>query len=1545
MNVPLRVRVRFGRIVCAAGAVAACLFPLAVWADAVTFTKYTVDYNFGGAIDAVPVDLDGDGDVDIVATGYQEGAIAWYRNNGSQSFTEVTIDATLSAPYDLSVIDLDKDGDLDVLATDYGSNIVIWYENDGSENFAARQTIDAAFDGPLHVAAEDLSGDGEYDVIVTGPGESALTWYINDGNESFTEYVIDDTLLWSNGFDTADFDGDGDKDIIAGSSGDNDIFLFLNSGTGSFTKITVHTASNSNSTFDAADIDEDGDQDFVVTAAGDGDIYWFENQGDGTGTGSFIKYVVDADFTSGSSVEVADVDGDDDNDFVVGSKSGDVVVWYDNDGSESFTKRTIASFNYVYNAHPYDVDQDGDMDIVAAAYDDNDIAWWDHFGTTNPDVTAYSPTDNATGVSQTANLVLTFDTAVQGGTGSIVLKKSSDNSTVETIAATGELVTGSGTTTITINPDTILHDKTGYYVTIEPNAFHESTWLYYAGISTTTTWNFTTVDVTGPVITLTAYAPDPTTDSTPSLTGTVTETGGTVGLVQYRIDGGSWTSCTSNDGSFNEASEDYTCTPTAQSDGAHTMETRGRDNSTVYTPEGAYGSDSFTVDTAVPAPSGFSPASGETIDDATPTVTFSLNENGNCRASTDGDETYDEMSDDTACSGSGTQSISCTLADLGEDGAKTVYVACMDTAGNKDTAATNEALAYTLATSSPSVSTLSPADDATNVSTLSNLVITFDKVARAGTGTLTIKKTSNNATVETITVSGALLSGNGTTELTFNPATTLNESTEYYVVWEANAFKSAGGRHTAIQASTTYWSFTTGDFTAPGVSALSPADNATDVSWTANLVLTFDETARAGTGVLTIKKTSNDATVEAITVSGALLSGNGSASLTFNPATTLDESTGYYVVWEANAFKDASVNRNHTAVQSSTTYWSFTTVGEAPAFTAAASASVTSSTATITWETDENASTRLHYGLTSALGTATNEADTGAGVTAHEVALSDLPACTTYHFRPVSRDPSANTATGSLATFTTTGCTNDATVSSQTGSSITTAGGSLAMTSGGSGTALTVPADAATNTIALQIKKLDKDTVIAVTSTPSGVSVIGDHMYDLRAISGATLVTSFLQPIAVEMEYTDAQVSGYAEATLQIYRWDGSSWNELSDCTVDTSANTVSCTTTAFSTFGLFGEEENTGDDSASASTTQSAGGRRGSQEDMTGRIEAARQALMARFEGKRQENAVIAATVKEIERSQWDEKGAAEREARIAARIAEHEAEIARIEQTKAEFEKKFALHREERMALAIALEEKHLAEAQAALSAEQETLKAEQETNAERRGERLALRDRLDSRGNLKGAATSLKLVAERRGRLYAAVDEVPVLFADVPLSAWFAPYVSFMVEEKIATGYADATGKPKGEFGVGNPVTYAEVLKMALNVAGKSAGNLPPPRNASAQGTWASSYVAQAEAMNLSVFTPSLDVRQPATRGAVIQTILETMGIPIANQSSAFSDFPPDHPYAKAIATAAFYGLIGGDTDDQGNPLNTFRPDAPITRAEVAKIIALVKEVMGR
>lgn len=119
-----------------------------------------------------------------------------------------------------------------------------------------------------------------------------------------------------------------------------------------------------------------------------------------------------------------------------------------------------------------------------------------------PTVTGYSPADNATSVSNTTNLVLTFSENIQKGTGNILIKEG--GLTTQTIDVTSATVTVSGNT-VTINPSDFTYNA---LVNIEMPAgtFKDLANNNYAGINDAITWNFTiqTAPVAGPQ-TLIAY--------------------------------------------------------------------------------------------------------------------------------------------------------------------------------------------------------------------------------------------------------------------------------------------------------------------------------------------------------------------------------------------------------------------------------------------------------------------------------------------------------------------------------------------------------------------------------------------------------------------------------------------------------------------------------------------------------------------------------------------------------------------------------------------------------------------------------------------------------------------------------------------------------------------------------------------------------------------------------------------------------------------------------------------------------------------------------
>ena len=83
------------------------------------------------------------------------------------------------------------------------------------------------------------------------------------------------------------------------------------------------------------------------------------------------------------------------------------------------------------------------------------------------------------------------------------------------------------------------------------------------------------------------------------------------------------------------------------------------------------------------------------------------------------------------------------------------------------------------------------------------------------------------------------------------------------------------------------------------------------------------------------------------------------------------------------------------------------------------------------------------------------------------------------------------------------------------------------------------------------------------------------------------------------------------------------------------------------------------------------------------------------------------------------------------------------------------------------------------------------------------------------------------------------------------------------------------------------------------------------------------------NLKVIDRS-NINRPLTRAEFLKLVINSANIDVSNESNApFADVPASHPLNKYIAYAARIGQISAT---QGN---NFYPDAPISRAEAAKV----------
>ena len=107
-----------------------------------------------------------------------------------------------------------------------------------------------------------------------------------------------------------------------------------------------------------------------------------------------------------------------------------------------------------------------------------------------------SPLDDETWVEVDQNLVVTFNETVTSGSGNIEIRRTSDNSVVETIAVGSAQVSISGAQ-VTIDPTANFEEGVEHYVLFDSGTLKDSANNDFVGISSTTTWSFTTTQPDG----------------------------------------------------------------------------------------------------------------------------------------------------------------------------------------------------------------------------------------------------------------------------------------------------------------------------------------------------------------------------------------------------------------------------------------------------------------------------------------------------------------------------------------------------------------------------------------------------------------------------------------------------------------------------------------------------------------------------------------------------------------------------------------------------------------------------------------------------------------------------------------------------------------------------------------------------------------------------------------------------------------------------------------------------------------------------------------
>ena len=141
--------------------------------------------------------------------------------------------------------------------------------------------------------------------------------------------------------------------------------------------------------------------------------------------------------------------------------------------------------------------------------------------------------------------------------------------------------------------------------------------------------------------------------------------------------------------------------------------------------------------------------------------------------------------------------------------------------------------------------------------------------------------------------------------------------------------------------------------------------------------------------------------------------GTNSVSSTGGNAFTRGSGNQYYLSLSSATSLDAAIEKLLDTLPTATP-----TDTTPPAIRSVASGSLTTSAATISWSTDEPATTQVEYGTSTAYGSTTTL--DASLTTNHSQALSNLSAGAVYHYRVKSKDSAGNVATSADFTFTTT---------------------------------------------------------------------------------------------------------------------------------------------------------------------------------------------------------------------------------------------------------------------------------------------------------------------------------------------------------------------------------------------------------------------------------------------------------------------------------------------------------------------------------------------
>ncbi len=348
-------------------------------------------------------DINGDGLLDLV-TGWEEGGlIRVYTNPGVQlskrPWPAVTA-GEVKSPEDAVFVDLDSDGNVDVVSSCEGKTRTVYVHWGSSKNTEwSTQPIPAVAGKAMWMFAAPMEIDGSHgiDLIVAAKGQGAKIGWLGSPRDArdlaaWSWHPLAD-VGWVMSIETVDMDGDGDLDILYSdrkSKRRGVHWLENDSNAEPAERWKRHTVGGTDREvmfLALGDINQDGKQDIAATVK-DGPITWFERV-NSTGRDWKLHEVEMPNGTgSGKGIAIVDIDLNGKSDLVFTCEHSEKKIgagWLF--FGEDVQARRWDSVDISGSKHGIkfdliqmiDLDGDGDQDLVTCEERDNlGVIWYEN---------------------------------------------------------------------------------------------------------------------------------------------------------------------------------------------------------------------------------------------------------------------------------------------------------------------------------------------------------------------------------------------------------------------------------------------------------------------------------------------------------------------------------------------------------------------------------------------------------------------------------------------------------------------------------------------------------------------------------------------------------------------------------------------------------------------------------------------------------------------------------------------------------------------------------------------------------------------------------------------------------------------------------------------------------------------------------------------------------------------------------------------------------------------------------------------------------------